>query len=50
VSYIDEENAASARLAERLGAVRDAAAEADMAAQGETGLQVWRHSGKGEPQ
>jgi RimJ/RimL family protein N-acetyltransferase len=50
VSYIDEENAASARLAERLGAVRDATAEADMAAQGETGLQVWRHSGKGEPQ
>jgi RimJ/RimL family protein N-acetyltransferase len=50
VSYIDAENAASAKLAERLGAVRDPAAEEFMAAQGESGLQVWRHSGKGEPQ
>jgi RimJ/RimL family protein N-acetyltransferase len=50
VSYIDAQNAASAKLAERLGAVRDAAAEKIMADKGEEGLQVWRHSGKGEPQ
>jgi RimJ/RimL family protein N-acetyltransferase len=50
VSYIDAANAASAKLAERLGAVRDPAAEKIMADKGETDLQVWRHSGKGEPQ
>jgi RimJ/RimL family protein N-acetyltransferase len=45
VSYIDMANAASARLALRLGAVRDLAAEA---AHGEADLHVYRHSGKGE--
>jgi RimJ/RimL family protein N-acetyltransferase len=49
VSYIDADNAASVRLALRLGAVRDPAAEAQMAALGETGLHVYRHSGKGVP-
>jgi RimJ/RimL family protein N-acetyltransferase len=47
VSYIDAQNAASARLASRLGALRDPIAEATI---GEQGLQVWRHSGRGEPQ
>jgi RimJ/RimL family protein N-acetyltransferase len=47
VSYIDAGNVASARLAQRLGAERDAVAEAQMAALGEVGLQVYRHSGKG---
>jgi RimJ/RimL family protein N-acetyltransferase len=46
VSYIDAGNAASVRLALRLGAVRDMAAEA---AHGEAGLQIYRHSGKGAP-
>jgi RimJ/RimL family protein N-acetyltransferase len=49
VSYIDAQNAASARLALRLGAMRDAAAEKIVAELGETGLHVYRHSGKGEP-
>lgn len=40
VSYIDEGNDASARLALRLGATRDREAEARI---GEAGLQVYRH-------
>lgn len=46
VSYIDAANDASARLARRLGAVRDAQAEA---AYGEADLHIYRHSGKGVP-
>ncbi len=46
VSYIDAGNVASARLAIRLGAVRDLAAEA---ARAEPDLEIYRHSGKGEP-
>lgn len=49
VSYIDAENDRSARLARALGAVRDAVAEAAVAAKGEVGLHVYRHSGKGVP-
>ncbi len=49
VSYIDAENDRSARLAVALGAVRDAAAEAAVAAKGEMNLHVYRHSGKGVP-
>ena len=41
VSYIDADNHASARLAVRLGAVRDVAAEAAL---GEAGLHIYRHS------
>jgi RimJ/RimL family protein N-acetyltransferase len=43
VSYIDEGNTASARLANRLGAMRDASAEAAI---GEPSLHVYRHSGE----
>lgn len=43
VSYIDAGNDRSARLALALGAQRDPAAEADLAASGETGLHVYRH-------
>lgn len=43
VSFIDEANTASARLATRLGAARDAATEAAM---GEPALHVYRHSGE----
>ncbi len=46
VSYIDAGNDASVRLAVKLGAVRDVAAEL---ARGEPDLQIYRHSGKGEP-
>jgi RimJ/RimL family protein N-acetyltransferase len=46
VSYIDADNAASIRLALRLGAVRDHAAEVRY---GEAGLQIYRHTGKGAP-
>lgn len=42
VSYIDDGNAASVRLAEKLGARRDLAAEAAM---GEPGLMIYRHQG-----
>lgn len=42
VSYIDAGNAASARLATRLGAQRDAVAEA---AAGDADLHVYRHTG-----
>lgn len=45
VSYIAEENTPSARLATRMGASRDAAAEA---AFGEPALHIYRHTG--EPQ
>lgn len=45
VSYVDAENRASARLAMRLGAVRDPAAEA---AHGDLTLHIYRHTG--EPQ
>ncbi len=47
VSYIAAANTASARLALRLGAVRDAAAEA---ASTEADLHIYRHTGKGTPQ
>jgi RimJ/RimL family protein N-acetyltransferase len=46
VSYVDAGNAASARLAIKLGAVRDPVAEA---AFGAADLQIYRHSGKGAP-
>jgi RimJ/RimL family protein N-acetyltransferase len=46
VSYIDAGNAASVRLAMKLGAVRDLAAEV---ARGEPDLLIYRHSGKGVP-
>lgn len=49
VSYIDAANTRSANLARTLGAHRDPAAEARMAAAGETEVQVWRHSGTGVP-
>jgi len=49
VSYIDAANLRSARLARQLGAARDAIAEAQMAARGETDLHVYRHSGTGMP-
>ena len=42
VSYIDEGNDASVRLAEKLGARRDEAAEAAL---GEPGLMIYRHMG-----
>ena len=41
VSYVHPENHASVHLAERLGANRDAAAEAELG----DGTQVWRHGG-----
>jgi RimJ/RimL family protein N-acetyltransferase len=47
VSYIDAANDRSARIARALGARRDPAAEAAMAAMGETDLQVWRHASGG---
>lgn len=43
VSYIDAGNDRSARLAERLDARRDPAAEAAL---GDEDLQIWRHSGR----
>ena len=43
VSYIDAGNVASARLAEKLGAARDALAEA---AYGEPDLHIYRHTGE----
>lgn len=49
VSHIDAANPRSARLARKLGARRDASAEAQMAARGETDLHVYRHSGTGMP-
>jgi len=49
VSYIDAPNTRSAHLARALGARRDPAAEARLAAVGETDLHVWRHTGTGVP-
>jgi RimJ/RimL family protein N-acetyltransferase len=46
VSYIDAGNDASARIAVRLGAVRDPVAEA---AYGQAYLHIYRYSGKGVP-
>lgn len=44
VSYVDPDNTASSKVANRLGAHRDARVEADiLASLGET-VQVWRHS------
>lgn len=43
VSYISDSNSASQNVAKKLGAHRDAAAEAAL---DETGVQVWRHWGK----
>jgi len=43
VSYVDPANARSARLAERLGARRDAAAEAWFAGTPDEGVAVFRH-------
>ena len=43
VSYIDPENAPSNRLAERIGAHRDTAVEARIAAMEGDGVNVWRH-------
>lgn len=45
VSYIAAQNTASQNVARKLGAARDAQAEAELA---EDGVQVWRHWGKGE--
>jgi RimJ/RimL family protein N-acetyltransferase len=45
VSYIDPENHRSMRLAARLGAVRDPAAEASYAATPDAGIAVFRHWG-----
>jgi RimJ/RimL family protein N-acetyltransferase len=46
VSYIDAGNDASARIAVRLGAVRDPVAET---AYGQADLHIYRYSGKGVP-
>jgi RimJ/RimL family protein N-acetyltransferase len=43
VSYVDPENARSARLAQRLGAARDAEAEAEFAGTPDAGVAVFRH-------
>lgn len=43
VSYVDPENARSARLAERLGARRDPSAEAEFEATPDAGVAVFRH-------
>jgi RimJ/RimL family protein N-acetyltransferase len=43
VSYVDPGNARSARLAARLGAARDARAEAAFAGTADAGVEVWRH-------
>lgn len=45
VSYVDPENVASSRVAARLRAARDAAAEAGILAASAETLQVWRHGG-----
>jgi RimJ/RimL family protein N-acetyltransferase len=49
VSYIDNRNDRSARLAVSLGAQRDTTAEAQMTALGQPDLHVYRHSGQGAP-
>ena len=43
VSYVDPENAPSNRLAARLGARRDGAAEADLMARAGERIHIWRH-------
>lgn len=43
VSYVDPENPRSAALARRLGAARDAGAEAAFAGSPSAGVAVWRH-------
>lgn len=43
VSYMDRDNARSARLAERLGALRDPAAEAEVSALAGEPVTVYRH-------
>jgi RimJ/RimL family protein N-acetyltransferase len=45
VSYVDPDNQRSVRLATRLGAVRDPAAEATYAATPDAGIAVFRHWG-----
>lgn len=45
VSYVDPDNTRSDRLAERLGAARDLAAEASIAAAQGEAIHVWRHGG-----
>jgi RimJ/RimL family protein N-acetyltransferase len=49
VSYIDPENHRSARLATRLGAVRDPVAEAAYAETPDAGIAVFRHWGVSRP-
>jgi RimJ/RimL family protein N-acetyltransferase len=48
VSYVDPKNQASDRVAERLGAVRDAEAEAALAARDGEPVHVWRHTAPAE--
>lgn len=43
VSYVDPRNLRSGALAARLGAARDAAAEAEFAGTPDAGVAVWRH-------
>lgn len=43
VSYVDPDNARSGALAARLGATRDARAEAEFAGTPDAGVAVWRH-------
>lgn len=43
VSYVDPDNTASTRVAERLGATRDAGVEAAILASETEAVQVWRH-------
>ncbi|MBF9043480.1 GNAT family N-acetyltransferase [Rhodobacterales bacterium HKCCE4037] len=45
VSYIDPENRPSSAVAQRLGAQRDAAAEAHIFAAEGAAIEVWRHGG-----
>jgi RimJ/RimL family protein N-acetyltransferase len=48
VSYVDPKNQASDRVAERLGAVRDAEAEAALAARDGEPVHVWRYTAPAE--
>jgi RimJ/RimL family protein N-acetyltransferase len=47
VSYVDPGNLASNGVAERLGATRDHAAEAELDASGDGPVHVWRHTAPG---
>lgn len=47
VSYVDPANHSSNRVAERLGATRDHAAEAELNAAGDGPIHVWRHAAPG---